>query len=431
MPSLLVYGPVVTARLRYILDFLFNGSYNITDSLEDFKYYSGAKICYTKEKLNIDCYWIEATELLFENNIQQQNIIITYWQDLPIFFSGKGDLPFDILAASFYFITRYEEYLPHDKDQYGRYAETNGLAFREQFLHLPLVDLWLQELNKILKKRYADYNPVKTKYRYRPTFDIDIPFAFLHKPLYIQAGAFLKNILHRKTETLRQQVATWRGKMQDPFDTFTYLNTQMQQYGWQPTFFFPVAKKHGAFDKNPAQSNTAFQRLIQQEAELFNIGIHPSWQSGDDNTLLRQEKQYLETISNKKITKSRQHYLRMTIPETYDKLIALGIQEDFTMGYGNANGFRASTSRPFYWFDLRKNEKTELRIHPFCWMDATAYHHQKDSAEKVLADLNYFSQVIHNVGGQMITVMHNNYHAAIYPYTAYRKSMATFWSENR
>ncbi len=50
------------------------------------------------------------------------------------FFETSGDFPFDIFAASFYLLSRYEEYLPHEKDMYGRYAHTNSLAFREHFL---------------------------------------------------------------------------------------------------------------------------------------------------------------------------------------------------------------------------------------------------------------------------------------------------------
>jgi len=62
------------------------------------------------------------------------------------FFETSGDFSFDIFAASFYLLSRYEEYLPHQKDQFGRYAHTNSLAFREEFLQLPLVNIWIEEL---------------------------------------------------------------------------------------------------------------------------------------------------------------------------------------------------------------------------------------------------------------------------------------------
>lgn len=427
MKPILIYSPVITERLQYILDFLWKTNYKLTDSLEDFKNHIGAKISYSKEKIDENSYWIRSYGLLSETNTTQQSIQVAYWNEQPIFFLGNGDLPFDLFSASFYLVSRYEEYLPHEPDQYGRFAAANALAFREKFLRLPLVDVWFQQLEKILGEKFSDYTPAQTSFQYKPTFDIDMPFAFLNKPLYVQLGAFLNNLLGYKKETLRRQIATWRGKQSDPFDTFAYLYEQMHQYGFTPIFFFPVAKKYGTYDKNPPQSNTVFQELIKTTKKQFDIGIHPSWQSGDSKALLAQEKSYLEKTAEITITKSRQHYIRMTLPQTYQNLIALGIQEDYSMGYGSIDGFRASTSRPFYWFDLSHNKKTHLLIHPFCWMDATAYHYTKDTPEEALENLQYYLQTIRKVGGQMVTIMHNNYFAETQEYVPYRNMMSTFW----
>ena len=76
------------------------------------------------------------------------------WNGLKAFFKTGWDIPFDIFAASFYLLTRYEEYLPHEKDKYGRYAHVNSLAFKENFLHLPLINLWIQELIKLIQQKY-------------------------------------------------------------------------------------------------------------------------------------------------------------------------------------------------------------------------------------------------------------------------------------
>ncbi len=429
MKPILIYSPSITERLRYILDFFWKIDYQLADSLEDFKNHIGAKISYSTEKACEDSYWIFPNKLLTESALQQQAIQVSHWNELPIFFSENGDLPFDIFAASFYLVSRYEEYLPHEQDQYGRYAASNALAFREKFLQLPLVDLWFQQLENILEEKFSDYARVKTRFQYKPTFDIDMPFAFLHRGFYVQASVFLKNILGGKKEKLKEQIKTIQGKQSDAFDIFDFLNVQMHQYKFNPIFFFPVAKTHGKYDKNPPQSNTAFQQLIKKQSELFDIGVHPSWQCGDSKNILVQEKDFLEKTSGEKITKSRQHYIRMTLPKTYQNLIELDIEEDYSMGYGSIDGFRASTSKPFYWFDLSTNKKTALQIHPFCWMDATAYHHTKDAPEKALEKLQYYLQTIQKIDGQMITVMHNNYLSELPEYVQYRNMISSFWKK--
>jgi len=84
-----------------------------------------------------------------------------------------------------------------------------------------------------------------------------------------------------------------------------------------------------------------FKRLVEYYAHVYKIGVHPSWQSGDDESLLKEEIEWLEVMSDKKILSSRQHFIRLTLPDTYRQLIWAGIQKDFSMGYGSINGFRA------------------------------------------------------------------------------------------
>ena len=79
------------------------------------------------------------------------------------------------------------------------------------------------------------------------------------------------------------------------------------------------------------------------------------------------------------------------------------------MGYGSINGFRASVSTPFYWYDLKNEEPTQLLIHPFCFMDANAYYEQNSSAQEALAEMMQYYQVIKQVNGTMITIWHNSF----------------------
>ena len=81
----------------------------------------------------------------------------------------------------------------------------------------------------------------------------------------------------------------------------------------------------------------------------------------------------MESIIDRKVVHSRQHYIRFSLPDTYRQLINHGILNEFSMGYGSINGFRASIASPFYWYDLSREEKTPLLVYPFCFMDANAF----------------------------------------------------------
>src|SRR5690606_39014471 len=70
-------------------------------------------------------------------------------------------------------------------------------------------------------------------------------------------------------------------------------------------------------------------------------------------------------------TNSRQHYIKFSLPETYRNLIEIGIKADYSMGYPDHIGYRASTGHSFLWYDLWKDEMTSLEVHPFEIMEVT------------------------------------------------------------
>jgi hypothetical protein len=64
------------------------------------------------------------------------------------------------------------------------------------------------------------------------------------------------------------------------------------------------------------------------------------------------------------------------MPGTFQQLINAGIREEYSMGYGSINGFRASVASPFHWYDLERDEQTDLMVYPFCLMDANCFFEQ-------------------------------------------------------
>jgi hypothetical protein len=170
-----------------------------------------------------------------------------------------------------------------------------------------------------------------------------------------------------------------------------------------------LARETGKYDKNIDPENPEQKQLIRSIADKYEVGIHPSWASNDLPSLLTKEKSTLERIADRKVTASRQHFIRFTLPATYQRLIALGITDDYSMGYGSINGFRASVATDHYWYDLKNEEKTKLLIHPFCFMDANAYYEQKLSADSALEDLMHYYNIVKSMNGTLGTIWHNSF----------------------
>ena len=430
---LLIYSENITARLQYITKTLLGDAIELTNNKEHFIQYSGVKINYSSESFDSNAFKIVPHGLLFETEIKEQTINCFEWNGLKVFFKTNGDIPFDIFSAAFYLLSRYEEYLPHQKDEYGRYDYKNSIAYKENFLQLPLINLWLKELAKI----NSAFNIQHSTFKFIPTYDIDIAFAYLHQPFFINLFGFYRDLFIGNFEKFAERSNVYSGWKKDPFDVYDWLQQLHEQNNLHPLFFFLLAKKRKGVDKNISPRKKAMQVLIKQTAAKNEIGIHPSWQSGEESREsgvgsreLKKEISVLQNIAQHSITKSRQHYLRFTIPQTFRRLIDTGITDEYSMGYGGINGFRASYTLPFYWFDLEKNETTNLQLHPFCFMDANSIFEQKYSVNETAEELQYYFDTVKNVNGELITLFHNHFLTEQSQWIAWRNMYEAFLKKN-
>jgi hypothetical protein len=411
--SALIFSHSISPRLRYIVSFL-SHYYGLSFKLiSDEDRYRAAKdpckINYSYHRLDPNEIFIHSHALLFETFVRQVKIECFEKDGHKAFFKAEGEPGFDLFAAVFYLITRYEEYLPHKKDPYERFAHENSLAFKENFLHIPLVNIWLEDFRILLAEKNPEFEKRKTSFSFLPTYDIDMAWSFRNKGFKRNFGGVIRLLVSAKLGKVVHRVKVIRRKRPDPYDAYEWMDELHRKYGLHPIYFFLVAKETGRYDKNIDPSNPELKQLIRSIASKYSIGLHPSWASGHLPSLLTKEKHTLEQIADQPVIASREHYIRLHLPVSYQRLIALGIANDYSMGYGSTNGFRASIASPYYWFDLKRDEATELLVHPFCFMDANAYYEQKLTPDAALQELLKYYEVIQSIHGKMITIWHNSF----------------------
>lgn len=409
---MILYSHITTPRLQYIADFIgkeLGISIVISNDKEAFANTDTLKINYSDQRISSGESWIKPHVLLFQRGIQQQDISVFDAGDYKAFFKTEGDFPFDIFAATFYLLSRYEEYLPHQKDMYGRYAHENSIAVKENFLNKPLINYWLIDFGNALAKKFSSFTVGKSQFTFLPTYDIDEAFAYKHKSFLLNAAGGLKNLLQGSGKLLSERLCVLSAKRNDPYNSFEWMDDLHQQFQLQPIYFFLLAEKRSIYDKNISPGKGEFVKIIKEISSKYKTGIHPSWQSGDETSLIKNEKETLEKISGRQVTASRQHYIRMTLPETYRHLINVGIKEDYSMGYGSINGFRPSVASTFYWYDLEKELKTDLLLFPFCFMEANSYYEQKQTPEESFNEMMHYYHEVKKVNGLLITLWHNTF----------------------
>jgi hypothetical protein len=428
---LLIYSPISSPRLDYICATLFNKEVSITSDKTKYLQHSSAKINYSEEQLLVNDFRIIPAGLLFQNNIQDQHIQCFEWNGLTRFYKTESaELPFDLFSAAFYLIARYEEWLPYLPDQYGRYAHTNSLAYKNNFLHLPLVQLWLIEFEKILQAYHPNYTLPKRNFSFVPTYDVDIAYSYLHQPFFKNLFGFYRDLLTANFQEFVERGNVYSSHQKDPYDQFDFLDEINSKYQLPAIYFFLLADKRKGVDKNIHPSKKALQELIKETAIKYQTGIHPSWQSGEDFGVLENEINTLSSLIEQTVRISRQHYLKMTIPETYPLLLKAGIEKDYTLGYGTSNGFRASYAHPFYWYDLKNEQTTDLEIHPFCYMDANSIFELRLPVYDAKKELQELWDQTKNVQGEMVCIFHNHFLTDQPAWAEWKKMYIDFLKEN-
>lgn len=403
-------------RVRYTFSLLFEHlvpiPYRLSGQLRSEPYAAYPQLWYgTTPPAVKGVPWIPASPLLREEGVRAgfRPGTGSCW-GLPVLFphnQKKTLLPFDLPAMTFYLASRYEEYQPFEGDTLGRFPAHQSIAYREGFLHHPLLNIWIHWLARLLQKRYPLFSYAISAAEFHPTYDVDLAWAYRHRPAWRTVAAALRHLLQGEISVLQQQMKVLTGRQPDPFFTFDYLERQHRKHGLHPRFFFLLGD-YAPYDKNIAADHPALQALIQHQAAHSSIGIHPSFQSNEQPGQLEREIGRLARISGQNVRHSRQHFLMLHFPSTYRRLINAGITDDYSMGYADQVGFRASIATPYPWYDLSQEVATPLTVHPFAAMDVTLQQYLRLPPDEALALLRGMQEEVQAVGGHFTLLWHNS-----------------------
>lgn len=388
-----VFTDHISNRLQYVLDFCFTQrgfDYQLVTNKSDWLKVKSLRLNYSHEPLPCD-YHITPHGLLFETSIRP-DIQVSVKNDRVV----MDDIP-DDLALIFRFLSRYEEYLPHERDEHDRYKAANSELVKNELHRKPVAD----QLNRgIWEKLGLDYGLVEKGFECVPSFDIDVAWAYKNRKFMRSVGSALTK------GNLVDRVKVSIGKKQDPYDTYNYIMEISARV--KRIICFALLGNYSKYNKNIHWRNDAYGSLIRGLNAAGGMGLHPSYEAHLNSDILGEEIKRLEEIVGHEIVKSRQHFLRLRIPDSYELLIQQGIQRDFTMGYADEVGFRAGTSFPFYFFNLRTNQATNLLVFPFAYMDGVLKDRMKLTPQESMVLVESLAMAVKSVGGVLMFIWHNS-----------------------
>jgi len=232
-------------------------------------------------------------------------------------------------------------------------------------------------------------------------------WAYLHKGGKRTVGGYLRTILKGNFTELKQRWQVQFSKKDDPFFTFPYLDALHDRFQLKPIYFVLLGD-YDKFDTNISPNNWAFLWILQQLHKRYRLGIHPSYSSNKKRSQLQKEISRLRVITQEPVALSRQHFLKLTFPETYRRLLQVGIAVDYSLGYADDIGFRASIATPYPWYDLTQETMNPLLLYPFQVMDVTLKKYLQLNPAQAIENVNLIIQKTKSVGGTFCTLWHNS-----------------------
>ncbi|MCQ2336558.1 MAG: hypothetical protein MJ010_05205 [Paludibacteraceae bacterium] len=366
------YTEKYTPRLKYVVQHVFEKilctNVNITKEIEDTRNADGPVICYSRTEIMMGAFNILPHGLLFQSDIRELNITVSDWDGMPIFFqsnSDRYDLPFDIFSAIFYLISRYEEY-NGDTDNHGRFLKENSLAYKNGFITRPLVDEWAYRFEALLTEKIG-YTPAKKqRFRMHSSVVIDDLFKYRHRSVLRNIAKLSKKLFSGDWRGFRHQLRVLLYLDKDPYNNLDYIIKFHNDVRLNPSFFV-LMHKGGKDSKCTYSTYGSLRKTLRRS---YVTGLHPSYASDSNTKKIRKELKSLEKyITKQRVTTAMFHRLRFNLPKSYESLLKIGIQDDYSMGYIDAVGFRASTCTPFRFYDMKHECKTRLMVHPLLFTD--------------------------------------------------------------
>ncbi|WP_025743973.1 DUF7033 domain-containing protein [Aquimarina pacifica] len=408
---LLIHVQRVTPRVSYafkhICKRVLGVEVEFTAKIEPFIAHDGPKFSYGKQPLGKELYF-QSVELLFEHGLSDISIQVLDWEETKCFFEVKHAetaLPFDIFAATFYLLTRYEEYLPHVKDTLGRFPAEESIGYVHGFLEDPVVDIWAYKFKQVLLKKYPDLIFQEKKFRIFPIISVAQTFVYKNKGIIRSIGGAARDLWKLDFDKFTDRIRVAIGMKKDPFDTFDFI-IELQKKKKRKTKVLIGLGDYSTHERNVPYNRLAHHEVIKHIADYSEVGLKVSYEAITDIAMLKKEKLRIENIINRKLQYSICSFFKIKLPEAYRNFIELEIEEDYSMGYPNHSGFRAGTCSPFMFYDLDYEVQTPLMIYSFCMAHLGK---REDRNDEIITkkEVELYLDKIRKVNGVFIPVFSN------------------------
>lgn len=318
----------------------------------------------------------------------------------------RVSISFDLIASTFFMLSRWEESVSKPRDQHGRFPAAASIAHQYGFLKRPIVNEYVELLWECLLA--AGYKgPRRTmKFEILPTHDVDTPY--LWSTYSSKLKSLASSVIRHKNMKMVRSTFSHLAKNKDPFDTYDLMMNMSEDEGVKSHFFF-MSGGTSAYDNRYGIEQSRISSLIEHiKCRGHSIGIHPSYNAYNDVKQFKKEKERLENAVDLPIEVGRNHYLRYDIVKTPMIWEEMEMKWDSTLAYADHSGFRCGVCYEFPMYSLSSRKELKLRQRPLIHMEASLINYEQLSKKDAIAEVCNTKDVVKKYGGLYVFLWHNS-----------------------
>jgi hypothetical protein len=323
----------------------------------------------------------------------------------PLFASSGLDCivcPVDLPTSTMLTLARFEETLESSHDEHGRFSAYSSIAWRDGFLHRPIVDEYGIAFAQALMHLLPGWTPTEKRLRVKLGHDVDhigIPFS-----LRSTLGHTLRR--NRPLATLRDFLAPAIG-IETSYEKLLRIIAGLSRERGLDSAVYWKASAPGPHDSGYDLHHKRIKALIADFRELgVELGIHPGYQTYESEETLRIEVSALRHLLGERRLGGRQDFLRWN-PRMWVLWDSLGLAYDASVGFADHIGFRTGTSIPYRPWLISERREADLLEIPILGMDTTLQGYMQLKPEQALSKLQDCVARCRLVGGVFSLVWHN------------------------
>lgn len=340
-------------------------------------------------------------------------------QDAEILCTSNGGtvINFDVVAASFFFLSGWQEYTCREKDRFGRFPFTQSIQHKTGMVAIPVVNYYFDILKTAIEQTFA------TRLERKLWPQADFATCISHDIDKCQSGWREGSLAEIRRGNILAPARLLSNRLfsNDAWFNFSDIIALEKSLGIPATFYFLSRKgKHGGVANADYDIATSELHQVLKEVQTAGseVALHASYGTHLDRARFLEDRDRLAEPS----VGSRFHFLAYDTAQTPLLLEQAGVLYDSTLGFSEHYGFRNGYCFPFRLYDIANDRPTLVLEIPLNLMDTSLHHHwyMNLTPEEVVPAVRKLVGEIKKFGGCFTLLWHNT-HFSRYKYRGWRQ----------